>query len=269
MQAGSDAGSNKVGCEDCAERKPGGQRFGKQDDVRLGWKFLVSEVPPGAAEAALNFVGDEQSAILRRKRASAIPEAFRNRVNAAFTLNGFQDYSANCVVKFGFEIGDIVEADKFDAGHQRSKRQAIFLRGGDTQGAEGASVKGIVHRQDAMLGRRLVRRIGGGTCAKASEFQGTVGSFSAAVREEDSLHSGNFREFAGERSLIGVVVEIGEMNGARGFAANHFYDARMSVAEGVDGDAAEKIEILLPRRVVYIRSATVGDQKRLTLVGRQ
>src|ERR1700730_1203635 len=98
-----------------------------------------------------------------------------------------------------------------------------------------------------MLGRGLVRSIGGGACAKAREFQSTVGSFRAAVREEDALHSGNFREFAGERSLIGIVVEIGEMNRACGFAANQFYDARMSMAEGVDGDATEEIEILLPR----------------------
>src|ERR1700676_320487 len=142
MQAGSDAGSNQVGCEDCAERKSGGQRFGNQHNVRLGGKLLISEVPPGASKAALNFVGDEQSAMLRSEQASAGPEGLGDRVNAAFTLNGFQDYGANGIVKFGFEIGDIVETDKFDAGHQRSKRQAIFLRGSDTQGAERASVKG-------------------------------------------------------------------------------------------------------------------------------
>ena len=41
------------------------------------------------------------------------------------------------------------------------------------------------------------------------------------------------------------MVKIGEMNGAGGFAADDFDDARMRVAEGVDGDAAEKIQIFL------------------------
>ena len=39
------------------------------------------------------------------------------------------------------------------------------------------------------------------------------------------------------------------MNGARGFAANHFDDARMCMPERVDGDAAQEIQILFARGV--------------------
>ena len=76
-------------------------------------------------------------------------------IDAAFTLDGFENYCANGVVEFRFEIGDIVELDKFDAGNQRLKRHAIFFRGGDAEGAEGAAVERILHRQDAVLGGGL------------------------------------------------------------------------------------------------------------------
>src|ERR1700724_3076640 len=59
------------------------------------------------------------------------------------------------------------------------------------------------------------------------------------------------------------------MDGARGFAANHFYDARMSMAEGVDGDAAKEVEIFFARGVIDMGATTVGDQERLALVSRQ
>ena len=59
------------------------------------------------------------------------------------------------------------------------------------------------------------------------------------------------------------------MNGASGFAANHFDDARVRVAERVDGDAAEEVEIFLAGGVIDIAAAAMGEQHRRALVGRQ
>ncbi len=117
-----------------------------------------------------------------------------------------------------------------------------------------------------MLGRGLVGRVGGGAGAEAGEFQGAVGGFGSAVGEEDAVHAGDFRELAGERTLKGVVIEVREVDGARGFAANDFNDARMGVAEGVNGDATKKIEIFLARGVIHISAATMRDDERLALV---
>jgi hypothetical protein len=57
------------------------------------------------------------------------------------------------------------------------------------------------------------------------------------------------------------------MNGARGFTANDFYDARMSVAESVDGDASEKIEIFFAGGVVDVAAAAMSEDEGLALVG--
>ena len=70
----------------------------------------------GAAQAALNFIGDQRGVVLRCQIARALPEGFADGENAAFALNGFKDQRADSIVKFSFEIGDIVETHEFDAG---------------------------------------------------------------------------------------------------------------------------------------------------------
>src|SRR5260370_21707797 len=55
------------------------------------------------------------------------PEGFGDGVNAAFALNGFEDDGADGVIEFGLEVGEVVEADEFDAGNKRSEGQTIFF----------------------------------------------------------------------------------------------------------------------------------------------
>src|SRR6267154_1235941 len=64
VQAGTDAGGYRFVSKNRAEGQASGQRLGDQDDVGLGGKLLVGEVASGAAEATLDFVGDEKGAML-------------------------------------------------------------------------------------------------------------------------------------------------------------------------------------------------------------
>src|SRR5690348_11596403 len=57
------------------------------------------------------------------------------------------------------------------------------------------------------------------------------------------------------------------MNRARRFATNDPNDLGMGVAETVDGDATQKIEIFLAGGVEDVRTAAVGEDERLALVG--
>src|SRR5450631_1118686 len=59
------------------------------------------------------------------------------------------------------------------------------------------------------------------------------------------------------------------MNRARRFTPDSFHDARMGVAQRVDGNPPEKIEILFSVGVIYVTTAAALQQKRLALVGRQ
>src|SRR5207245_11545993 len=158
-------------------------------------------------------------------------------------------------VKLRFEIRHIVEAHEFGAGNHGCKGQAIFFRGGDADGAEGAAVERILQREEAVL---LRSRPGGFfrlACNKPSQLHRTVNGFRTAIREEDAIETGPSGEFAGERALARVVIEIRKMNRAGRFAADYFHDAGMRVTEGVDGYATEKVELPLPGGVKHISAA--------------
>ena len=149
MHAGDERGCEFFVGDDGAERQTSGERFGDREDVRTRREFLVGEVAAGAAQAALNFIGDQRGVVLRRQRARALPEGFADGENSAFALNGFEDQRADGVVEFRFEIGNVVEAHEFNAGDQGRERLAVFCGMGDGKRAKGAAVKGIFQREDA------------------------------------------------------------------------------------------------------------------------
>ena len=103
---------------------------------------------------------------------------------------------------------------------------------------------------------------------EAGELESAFDGFRAAIREENAIKAGPLRKFACQRTLKRVVKKIRKMDCARGLATDDFDDARMRVAQCVDGDAAEKIEIFFAARVIDIAAAPMGEDDGLTLVGR-
>jgi hypothetical protein len=155
------------------------------------------------------------------------------------------------------------------SGDDGREGQPILFRGGNADGAERAAVKRILKSQEAMLLRGrpsgLVRLASKEPC----ELERAIERFRAAVGEEHAIEPGPGGKFAGERTLVGIVIEVREVNGACRFAADYFHDARVCVSEGIYGDAAKKIQILLARGVVDVSAAAVGHDHRLALVSRQ
>src|ERR1700737_3867829 len=151
MHPGRDASGNLLRGENGAERKTGGERVGNQRNVRLRRKLLIAEKSAGAAKPALNFVGDQESAVLRGKRASAIPENFAEGIDPAFALNWFQKDATDGAVEFRLEVSDVVEAHELRAGNEWREGQPILFRGSNGDGAESAAMKRILQGQKAML----------------------------------------------------------------------------------------------------------------------
>src|SRR5258706_16374074 len=131
-------------------------------------------------------------------------------MHAAFALDGFEDDGANSVVELGFEIGDIAEFYKFDAGEERRKRHTIFFGESYADASKGAAMKGVLHGEDAVLGGGLVWRIRGSAGAEAGEFQSAVGSFGGTVGGKEAAHAGDFGELGGGRGLVSGVIEVAE-----------------------------------------------------------
>src|SRR5882724_547787 len=192
MHSWRDSRCDGVVRQNRAKREASGQWFGYDGDIRLRRKLLICETAPGASEATLNFVGNKQRAMLRGQSASALPESFGDRIDATFTLNRLEDNRADSVVKFGFEVGNIVEGDEFHARNQRLKRRAVFFRGGNAERAEGASVKGIPHGENARLGGRLAKCPWSRPSAEPRQFEGAIDGFGAAVCEKYAVETRPF-----------------------------------------------------------------------------
>ena len=153
---------------------------------------MISEIAPGASETTLNFVGNKQRSMLGGESACALPESFRDRIDATLALNRFEDNRADAVVKFGFEVGNIVEGDEFHARNQRLERRAVFFRGGNAERAEGASVKGILHGENACLGGRLAGCARSRPSAEPRQFESAIDGFGAAVCEKYAVETRPF-----------------------------------------------------------------------------
>src|ERR1700685_1671222 len=151
--------------------------------------------------------------------ARSIPERFADGMDAAFALNRFQDHRADGIVELRFEVADIVELHKIDAGHERGEWKAVFFSRSSAYRAKCTPVKRVRHCQDAMFFCRRVRCFVGGASIKPRELQRAFNRFGAAVREKDVIHSRPLRKFFRERPLKWMVVKVGEMNRARYFPA--------------------------------------------------
>jgi hypothetical protein len=76
---------------DCADRHPGAQRLGRNNDVGNDAVVLDGEKPAGSAASALHFIGDHDDAVLIAQLANALQKAHRNRQEASFALHRFDD----------------------------------------------------------------------------------------------------------------------------------------------------------------------------------
>ena len=105
-------------------------------------KFLIAEVAAGAAEPALNFIGDQNGAVFRWSRPARDSRIFADRMNAAFALD--RSRAAQRKPCRRISIRDRATSLNFTnsiAGNQRRERQTIFLSRSRAHGAKRAPVK--------------------------------------------------------------------------------------------------------------------------------
>ena len=107
-------------------------------------------------------------------------------VNTTFPLHGFNTDGTDFAGKFAAEIFNIIEADELDTRHYWSEWLAVLrlMRGCD--GAHGASMEAMLHRQGTSHNMPLPLRAQE-TRVGASEFQCSFPCFSAAIAKEHTI----------------------------------------------------------------------------------
>src|ERR1039458_1628738 len=100
----------------------------------------------------------------------------------------------------------------------------------------------------------------------AGELERSFPSLGAAVAKESAVKPGDLRQQPREFRLILVEEEIRNMNQTAGLALDRRLDGRVVVAERIDADSAQEIQIPLAPRIPEIHAAPAHKKDGLTLV---
>ena len=160
--------------------------------------------------------------------------------------------------KRGFERGHVVGGNEARARHQRFKILPVLGLAGDGERAEAAPVEGIVERDDLVFGRVQ------GAAVRVDHLERALHGLGAGVGEEAALQAAHFREAFGQEALVAVVVEVGRVDQQAGLFADNLHQPRMGVAQGVDPDTGDKVEITLPGEVVEVGAFAARQHQGIT-----
>ena len=171
FQFGRDAGLR----HQTADRDAAAERFRQCDDVGLDVPVLMSEPFSGSAETALDFVDDQQSAVLFAEALGFEEEAVGDDF-AGLALHGLDDESRHLLRRQRLLQGiQIVERDHRRAGHEIAEAVAEEVGAVDGKRAGGESVEGVIAVDDAAAAG-----------IAAGELDGGFNGLGAAVGEEDA-----------------------------------------------------------------------------------
>lgn len=181
MVAQDDFLRDRLRDDGCADGEPVAEGLGGGDDVRVGFPGKVGVCPElaRAAEAALDFVVDEDGVDFGAFLAERDEEVCVCGVDPAFALDGLDDHAAGLRGDEG-EGGGVVEGGVGEAREERGEGGLVFWVGGGGEGAEGAPVEGVVEGEEVVF----ARRVGGVFSGFAREFDGGFVCFGAGVADE-------------------------------------------------------------------------------------
>src|SRR5580698_99042 len=100
----------------------------------------------------------------------------------------------------------------------------------------------------------------------ASQFKRALPGLGAGVGEEDAIESGALGEAQSEFGLAFVIEEVRRMNERAALLGDGFLDNWMAVAEGVDADAAEQVEVLRTVLVDYVNALAADKEDGVAFI---
>src|SRR5262249_5407144 len=84
-----------------------------------------------------------------------------------------------------------------------------------------------------------------------------------------ALHPRQRAELLRQRGLVFVIVEIGSVNKTSGLITNRLHDSWVCVAQRIDSNSRNQIEVLLALYVVEVNTLPALEDHRVAVVGLQ
>ena len=220
-----------------ADRDATTEALGQRDDVGLDpVEELVGEPRAGPCDAGLHLVEPEQGAVVV---GDALGGGEVTRVgddDARLALDRFEDDRGDGVVDGGLERRHVVVRHEGDVAGQRLERLAVGGLGGECERTHRAAVERALRRDDP------------GAAGAAGQLEGGLVGLRAGVAEEDARVVAPAEEgdqALGERHLRLGGEEVGDVAEGRELGRHRLHQRGVRVAEGVDGDAGQQVDVLL------------------------
>ena len=190
---------------------------------------------------------------------AAAKNSWRDGVDAAFALHGLDADGADFVGELCAQIGDVVEADELDAGHDGRERFAILLLVGRCDGAHGAAVEAVFQREELradLLALAIASRPAWARASFSAASQASV----PLVAEEDAVQPADLgqphREFGG----VLVEEEVRGVQQALALRRDRRLNRGMRVAQRRYADAAQEIEVVVALLVAQIDAVPLDEE---------
>ena len=249
-----------------AHRETSGNPLGERDHIRRDAArqvfALEGEPCAGTTDARLHLIENQQRTVLVAQLTRLLDELRADRPHAGFALNKLHNHGGDrglialsARLERGLQRLGVTRFDELDIRHQRLERftNGRLIRGG--QRAERAPMESVDQRDNT---RRTVGRQR--TPIQLGELQRRLIAFSPGIAEIHARalgRAGKFKEFGGQLDLrLGSEI-VAHMGDFRGLFAHGFHPRGVRIAERVDGDAAEEVEIAVAVHVPNMRAFAV------------
>ena len=242
-----------------ADGHPVAEGLGEGDDVGADARGVLEPEPAaGAAEAGLDLVEHEERFVLVAELADRGEVARWGRLDAAFTLDGFEEHGADALVERGGEDVGFAERDLAEPGGEGLEDLLLLGLAGRGEGGEGAAVERPVGGEDVVaVGAAVALPVAAG------ELDGALVGFGAGVGEEDAAVAAEEGvEALREAGLEVVEVQVGDVEEGAGLVRDGVGDGGVGVAEGDDGEAGEEVEVAAAGGVVELGAIARGRTRR-------
>jgi len=217
----------------------------------------------GAAHAGLHLVHDQQPALGIAQRAHLLQVLGAHGVQAAFALDGLHHHGDDVGIAFGgfHQRLVVVGGHAGEALQQRAKAIAHLGVGRGGHGGDGAAVEGVVIDHDLGLGNALVHAVLAGDLDR-----GLVG-FQAGAAEEHIGHARAVGQQLGQGFLAGHVVVVAGVDQLGDLVLQGRHQLGVVVAQGVDGDAAQCVQVFLAVHIPHAAASASLQRDRYAAVG--
>ena len=184
-------------------------------------------------------------------------------VDAAFALQHFEHDGDDVVVVLadGTDRGQVVEGDAHETGDERLETRLRLAVAGCRQRRQRAPVERMFHDDD--VGAVDVALVS----VEARELDRRLVRLGAGVAEEHFVHAGQCGKAVGQFFRRRNAIEVGRVQQARRLPGDRSDQRRVIVAQRIDGDPGERVEVAAPLAIGDPASLTVSESHRQAGIG--